>query len=86
MQHGWSFPTIATAHTLLMLMTAASRMRPSHPEYSERAMSYFEDAKSRDIRCVQTITDAKGHRGKSASQQDDPDLYLRMVDRSGNGM
>jgi aromatic ring hydroxylase len=41
----------------------------------------FDDAKQRDVRAVLTITDAKGDRSKSPSQQDDPDLYVRMVDR-----
>ncbi|MEZ5216541.1 MAG: 4-hydroxyphenylacetate 3-hydroxylase N-terminal domain-containing protein [Ilumatobacteraceae bacterium] len=59
---------------LLMLMTARSRMR-GELLYADRALAYFDDARERDIRCVQTITDAKGHRALSPSQQDDPDLY-----------
>jgi 4-hydroxybutyryl-CoA dehydratase/vinylacetyl-CoA-Delta-isomerase len=86
LQHTWSTLTVSTVHTLLMLMTAASRMRPSHPQYADRVIAFFEEAKTRDIRCVQTITDAKGHRGLSPSQQDDPDLYLRIVDRQRDGL
>jgi hypothetical protein len=52
LQHTWGMLTVATAHTLLMLMTAASRMRPSQPELADRVISYFEEAKAADTRCV----------------------------------
>jgi 4-hydroxybutyryl-CoA dehydratase/vinylacetyl-CoA-Delta-isomerase len=86
LQHTWSFPTVSTVHALLMLMTAGSRMRDDHPVYADRALDFFEEAKRRDVRCVQTITDAKGHRALTPSQQDDPDLYLRVVDRNPDGI
>lgn len=86
LQHTWSFPTVSTVHALLMLTTAASRMRATNPLEADRAMAYFDEARLADIRCVQTITDAKGHRGRSPSQQDDPDLYLRVVDRQRDGI
>jgi 4-hydroxybutyryl-CoA dehydratase/vinylacetyl-CoA-Delta-isomerase len=86
LQHSWSFPTVSTVHSLLMLMTAGSRMRGDLPIYADRILAYFQDAKRRDIRCVQTITDAKGHRGRPPGGQDDPDLYLRIVDRRPDGI
>ena len=86
LQHSWSFPTVSTVHALLMLMTAASRMRDDYPVYADRVMAFYEEAKAGDIRCVQTITDAKGHRGLSPSQQDDPDLYLRIIERRPDGI
>ena len=49
-------------------------------------LAYFEDAKRRDVRCVLTITDAKGDRSKSPIEQDDPDLYLRIVERRPDGI
>jgi 4-hydroxybutyryl-CoA dehydratase / vinylacetyl-CoA-Delta-isomerase len=82
----WDFPTISTAATLLMVLTAASRMRGQHPEYAERALAYFEESKRRDIRIVQAITDAKGNRALSPGKQDDPDLYVRIVDRGSDGV
>ncbi|WP_433218320.1 4-hydroxyphenylacetate 3-hydroxylase N-terminal domain-containing protein [Dactylosporangium sp. CS-047395] len=82
----WDFPTISTSASLLMVLTAASRMRAQHPEYAERALAYFEDSKRRDIRIVQGITDAKGNRALSPGKQDDPDLYVRIVDRSADGV
>ncbi|RAY16354.1 4-hydroxyphenylacetate 3-hydroxylase [Actinomadura craniellae] len=82
----WDFPTISTSNGLLMVLTAASRMRGDFPQYAERALAYFEESKRRDIRLVQTITDAKGNRSLPPAKQDDPDLYLRIVDRSSDGI
>jgi len=85
-QKVWDFPTISTHTGLLMLMTVASRIGAQLPEYAERIMQYFEESKRRDIRGVLCITDAKGDRSKSAIEQDDPDLYLRIVDRRPDGI
>jgi 4-hydroxybutyryl-CoA dehydratase/vinylacetyl-CoA-Delta-isomerase len=82
----WSNPTRTTSVSLLMLMTAASRIRGDLPEYAERISRYFEESKARDLRCVQTITDAKGDRSLPPTKQDDPDLYLRIVDRQPGGL
>jgi 4-hydroxybutyryl-CoA dehydratase/vinylacetyl-CoA-Delta-isomerase len=82
----WDFPTISTSNGLLMVLTAASRMRAQLPQYAERALAYFDESKKRDIRLVQTITDAKGNRALSPAKQDDPDLYLRIVDRGPDGV
>jgi 4-hydroxybutyryl-CoA dehydratase/vinylacetyl-CoA-Delta-isomerase len=38
------------------------------------------------VRSSEAITDAKGHRRKRPSQQDDPDAYLRVVDRQSDGI
>lgn len=85
-QKTWDFPTISTASGLLMLLNASSRMVNDYPVYAERVMAFFEDAQRRDVRCVLTITDAKGDRSKSPSEQDDPDLYLRIVERRKDGI
>jgi 4-hydroxybutyryl-CoA dehydratase / vinylacetyl-CoA-Delta-isomerase len=85
-QLAWASPTRTTSTSLLMLMTAASRMRSDLPEHAQRVEQWFQDAKERDIRIVQTITDAKGNRSLSPGKQDDPDLYLRIVDRSADGV
>ena len=61
-------------------------MAATYPVYAERVLAYFEDSQARDVRCVLTITDAKGDRTKSPSKQDDPDLYLRIVDRDRDGV
>jgi 4-hydroxybutyryl-CoA dehydratase / vinylacetyl-CoA-Delta-isomerase len=85
-QLSWSNPTRTTSVSLLMLMTAASRMRGDLPLYADRISRYFDESRARDIRCVQTITDAKGDRSLPPNKQDDPDLYLRIVDRQQDGV
>lgn len=82
----WDMLSTSTATGINALMTAASRMRADLPENSERAMAWLEEAKRRDIRCVQTITDAKGDRSLSPSKQDDPDSYVRIVERQSDGI
>lgn len=85
-QLDWASPTRTTSTSLLMLLTAASRMRSEYPVYADRIMAYFEEAKRTDLRCIQTITDAKGNRSLPPSKQDDPDLYLRIVSRQDDGV
>ena len=85
-QKEWDFPTISTSTGLLMLLNASSRMRGGHPTYAERVLAFFDDARDRDVRAVLTITDAKGDRARSPQEQDDPDLYLRIVDRGPDGV
>ena len=86
LQKNWDFPTISTASGLLMLLTASSRMRADLPEYADRVLAFFEDAKRRDVRGVLCITDAKGDRSKSPKGQDDPDMYLRIKERTRDGV
>ncbi|GAA2153941.1 4-hydroxyphenylacetate 3-hydroxylase N-terminal domain-containing protein [Actinomadura napierensis] len=83
---GWDMVTVTTAQGLLALLTAAARMRGTHPGYARRIEDYFEYCKSRDLRCVQAITDAKGNRKLPPSKQDDPDLYTRIVERRPDGI
>jgi 4-hydroxybutyryl-CoA dehydratase/vinylacetyl-CoA-Delta-isomerase len=51
-----------------------------------RVESYFEHCRDRDLALAVAQTDVKGDRGKLPSAQDDPDLYVRVVDRSGDGI
>jgi 4-hydroxybutyryl-CoA dehydratase / vinylacetyl-CoA-Delta-isomerase len=85
-QMHWDFPTTSTANGLLMVLTAASRMRADYPVYADRAEAYFQDSTRRDIRSVVTITDAKGDRMLSPGKQDDPDFYTRIVERREDGI
>ena len=85
-QMHWDFPTTSTANGLLMVLTAASRMRSDYPIYADRAEAYFHDSTRRDIRSVVTITDAKGDRKLPPGKQDDPDLYTRIAERRRDGI
>jgi aromatic ring hydroxylase len=51
-----------------------------------RVESYFEHCRDRDLALAVAQTDVKGDRGKLPSEQDDPDLYVRIVDRNDEGI
>lgn len=85
-QRSWDISTIITSEALLMMLTASSRMRAQYPHYAEVAREYHCHARSADLRLAFAITDSKGHRGRSPAEQDDPDLYVRIVARSSDGV
>jgi 4-hydroxybutyryl-CoA dehydratase/vinylacetyl-CoA-Delta-isomerase len=74
-----------TYTSVMTLATSASRLT-GVSAYSERMLAAIEDARRRDIRITQCITDAKGDRSRHPSQQHDPDAYVRVVDRSPDGV
>jgi 4-hydroxybutyryl-CoA dehydratase/vinylacetyl-CoA-Delta-isomerase len=57
-----------------------------NPRYAENIENLWRFARENDLRAAEVITDAKGDRARRAHQQDDPDLYLRIVDRSAKGI
>lgn len=72
--------------SLMTLTTAAGRLAGINPQYVERIQAYVADAQKRDIRVTQCITDAKGDRSLPPARQEDPDAYVRVVDRSPEGV
>src|SRR5690606_19222292 len=75
-----------TYTSIMTLATTAGRLTESAPQYIERIHGFIEDAQRRDVRITQCITDAKGDRSRPPARQDDPDAYVRVVDRSGDGV
>lgn len=78
--------TDATYQSIGTLVTVAGRLGAEHPDVAERILAYVDDAKRKDIRITECITDAKGDRSLKPSQQDDPDQYVHVVDRSPDGL
>lgn len=78
--------TFTTFQSLMTLLTAAPRVAAKHPELGERIYAYVEDARRRDIRITECITDGKGDRSLAPSDQADPDAYVRIVDRRPDGI
>jgi 4-hydroxybutyryl-CoA dehydratase/vinylacetyl-CoA-Delta-isomerase len=74
-----------TYQSIMTLMTAAARMSDC-PKYVERIGAYVDQAQKDDIRIVECITDAKGDRSLPPAKQNDPDLYVRVVDRKPGGV
>lgn len=83
---GKSDITAGTTAACMALVEVAPDLGKLRPEYRDRIYAFVEECKRGDLRCSEAITDAKGHRRKRPSQQDDPDMYVRVVDRQGDGV
>ncbi|UCC79373.1 MAG: 4-hydroxyphenylacetate 3-hydroxylase [Candidatus Zixiibacteriota bacterium] len=55
-------------------------------DYHQRFLRWLKDAQARDITIAGALTDPKGDRTKTPSMQDDPDLFLRIVERRDDGI
>jgi len=75
-----------TYTSIMTLATVAGRMKETTPQYIEPIQAFIEDAQRRDVRITQCITDAKGDRSRPPGKQDDPDAYVRVVDRRDGGV
>lgn len=83
---GHSDITAGTTAACMALVEVAPELGKLRPEYRERVYEFFEWCKESDVRCSEAITDAKGNRKKRPLQQDDPDAYVRVVDRQRDGI
>jgi len=75
-----------TYQSLMTLLVAAGRLADHAPEFIPRITAYVEDARQRDIRITECITDAKGDRSLAPAKQSDPDAYVRVVGRRPDGV
>ena len=55
-------------------------------EYHKRLKAWLKDAQERDITLSGALTDPKGDRSKSPTQQKDPDMSLHVVKEEKNGI
>jgi 4-hydroxybutyryl-CoA dehydratase/vinylacetyl-CoA-Delta-isomerase len=55
-------------------------------EYHKRMQIWLKDAQKRDITLAGALTDAKGDRSKTPSQQCDPDMSLHVVEKRKDGI
>ena len=75
-----------TYQTIMCLLTASSRIGDSDAPYPARMAAYVRDLQANDLRSALCITDAKGNRSLPPLRQEDPDAYLRVVDRRPDGV
>ena len=78
--------TNTTYQSLMTLSVAAARLEAHTPEYVPRIRAYVEQARKDDIRITECITDAKGNRSLNPARQEDPDAYVRVVERRPDGV
>lgn len=55
-------------------------------EYFKRFCSYMRFVQEHDLTVDGAMTDPKGDRGRSPSQQEDPDMYLHIVEKREDGI
>ncbi len=69
---------------IFALMRVLKRM--GEREGLRRLEAFYRECRDGDLALAVAQTDAKGDRSKRPSQQDDPDLYLRVVRRDSHGI
>jgi aromatic ring hydroxylase len=69
---------------LFALLAVTAEME--NPVYHERVRRFYEHCRDRDFAVAVAQSDVKGDRVKRPSQQADPDLYLRVVERRDDGI
>jgi 4-hydroxybutyryl-CoA dehydratase/vinylacetyl-CoA-Delta-isomerase len=69
-----------------MFITTYDCDRELGTDYHGRLLEWLKDAQARDISIAGALTDPKGDRTKKPSQQDDPDMNLRMVEKRPDGI
>jgi 4-hydroxybutyryl-CoA dehydratase/vinylacetyl-CoA-Delta-isomerase len=52
----------------------------------ERINAFYKNCRDRDLALAVAQTDVKGNRSKRPSEQDDPDLYVRVVEKRSDGI
>ena len=78
--------THVTYASIMTLLTAADRIEAKLPDEAQRIRAWVKDAQHRDVRITQCITDAKGDRSRRPGNQDDPDAYVRVIERRSDGI
>lgn len=76
----------ATVGSLFALLNAKDLLAKAKPEYADNVERLYEHCRDNDLRIAQVVTDAKGDRSRHPLKQDDPDLYLRVVERRDDGI
>ena len=71
-------------HALLVATHDLDRARGT--DYHQRVLAYVRRFQSEQLMTAAAVTDVKGHRGRRPGEQDDPDLYLRVVERRSDGI
>jgi 4-hydroxybutyryl-CoA dehydratase/vinylacetyl-CoA-Delta-isomerase len=69
-----------------MFVTTFDCDRQMGTSYHPRFLDWLKNAQARDITIAGALTDPKGDRTKRPSEQDDPDMNLRIVDRRPDGI
>src|SRR5215475_14598831 len=75
-----------TTGVFMALMSVKDQVAEVNPQYAGNIERMYKYARDNDLRAAEVITDPKGDRSRRAHEQDDPDLYVRIVDRNKDGI
>lgn len=91
LQAWMDLPDVSSAATMVSLVLMAmwnvkGEVAAINPKYAENIERIYRHCRDNDLRAAELITDAKGDRSRRPSDQDDPDLYMRIVERNDKGI
>ncbi|MBV8410542.1 MAG: 4-hydroxyphenylacetate 3-hydroxylase [Alphaproteobacteria bacterium] len=70
----------------MALMSVKDEVAQVNPQCAANIERMYRYCRDNDLRAAEVITDPKGDRKRRAHEQDDPDLYVRIVDRNKDGI
>jgi 4-hydroxybutyryl-CoA dehydratase/vinylacetyl-CoA-Delta-isomerase len=76
----------AVSGVYMALMSVKDQVAAVNPQYAENIERMYRYCRDNDLRAAEVITDPKGDRKRRAHEQDDPDLYVRIVERRKDGI
>jgi 4-hydroxybutyryl-CoA dehydratase/vinylacetyl-CoA-Delta-isomerase len=76
----------AVSGVYMALMSVKDQVAAVNPRYAENIERMYRYCRDNDLRAAEVITDPKGDRKRRAHEQDDPDLYVRIVERRSDGI
>ena len=76
----------AVSGVYMALMSVTDQVALVNPQYAENIERMYRYCRDNDLRAAEVITDPKGDRKRRAHEQDDPDLYVRIVERRPDGI
>jgi 4-hydroxybutyryl-CoA dehydratase/vinylacetyl-CoA-Delta-isomerase len=69
-----------------MFATTFEMDRDLGTDYHQRLLAWLKNAQAIDITLAGALTDAKGDRTRKPSQQEDPDVFLHLVEKRPDGI
>ena len=85
LSHMTSISTAVSA-VLMALYNIKGQVAQVNGQYAENIERMYKHCRDNDLRADQCITDAKGDRSRHPKDQDDPDLYMRILDKNADGI
>ncbi len=76
----------AVSSVYMALMSVKDEVGRVNPMYAENIERMYKYCRDNDLRAAEVITDPKGDRKRRANEQDDPDLYVRIVEKRKDGI